>query len=82
MSLKNDFIRKRTYVVPDCQVHQFAYELMGIVGSPPKKGPDGGDVTEPTGPGGPGLDAKGYTFSFNIWDEDKLEDDNTLDDDF
>lgn len=77
MSLKNDLIRKKKYVVPDCQVHQFAYELMGNVNpGSPNEGPDGGSHPLPGDPI-PGLkDAKGYTFSYNIW-----EDDNLLDDD-
>lgn len=62
---------RRDYIVPDCQVHRYSYEVMTNIkpGSPPTE-VGGGDVDTPGDP------AKEYKPWFGIWDDEGFLDDD------
>lgn len=66
---------KRDYIVPDCQVHRYSYDIMQTVnpGSPPRKVEGEGTVDTPGRPSLGG--AKEFHPWSSIWDDEELLED-------
>lgn len=76
ISPNSNFSRKKAYIVPDCQVHEFSYELMGngIDTTSPPIPVSGEDYNKP---GRPEF-SKECRYSYDVWEDDNLLDDDKL----
>lgn len=68
---------RRDYIVPDCQVHRYSYDIMQTINQgSPEKGPSGGQVDKPGPPGLDPDDAKEYHYWSDLWKDGGLWEDD------